>query len=877
MYDESWYNAFTQKTSWQPESQKKTHRRRPTLLQQPSEEALPENEVANQPDLSTALDPPVEICPPQATVARRAKSYSDFYDIVRAHLKKEKEDEKRKLRQALKTDIDFERWYSGIMPSIEKKSFPQYQLYLDQLRLAESHLEYLASQTTSSLDLLRQLSSSFSSVEKQTSAFRKQCEGLLSEQKSNLQLADQIAENLEYYTYLEPITRRLNAPGAANRVRQKEFSDMLGDLDRCIEYMQSHPNQKEASTYGSRYKQLLTRALTLIRVHFTNSLREIAADVSKRIADRQLNDTTMSALLYAKFRVGAPDLRKVGLEIQKRAILPKDAAPDAEPEYQSLMNEMFQSYSTTRGRLILPIVSKKMSEIAMAPSTAKDLVTFSRSSISYIRGICMDEYDLWQEWFDSDHALYDFLDAMCEPMYDHLRPRIIHETQILKLCELCTLIQSRYMEEDEDDLQSPISARLDFASLIHPALEDAQTRLVFLAMGILRTDIEHFKPKPEDLDYPARNRIRASATNGNKAPALSGRREAKDPSKPAETPTIGEEDGIESTLKFEPSSKDWYPTLRRAIWLLGRIYRLVNSTVFDDLAHQILHQTTHSILRASNLIIPRSSPTDANLFTIKHLLLLKQHIAAFDLETGFAQAPPEVNFDFSGLTSTFWGSDWLSMPGKLVRAVMAGQLGRLMPRVVRDYHDAKGEVDEALRVAIGAFVESIAGRMTGPIREGGRTVEPPVSAKPAKSNSAKAKDDAANGQNGHVEANSGTSETARVKAAVAQGVPFLRQKLDEYIGDVRTKEMLVAAVMEQVTTTYEAFWGSHSRRGNAGTGAAESTGAGTKGKRREDENWEPAAFAEWCEGVFMVGRSVFGFEDEDDGRSSGELSRDGSI
>lgn len=114
------------------------------------------------------------------------------------------------------------------------------RLYLDQLRLAESHLEYLLSQTDASLDLLAELSKSFGSVEKQTSAFRKQCEGLLSEQVSTIKLADQISENLNYYAYLEPITRKLNAPGAGNRVRQREFSEMLVELDRCIEYMLAH-------------------------------------------------------------------------------------------------------------------------------------------------------------------------------------------------------------------------------------------------------------------------------------------------------------------------------------------------------------------------------------------------------------------------------------------------------------------------------------------------------------------------------------------------------------------------------------------------------------------------------------------------------------
>lgn len=48
--------------------------------------------------------------PPNATVARRAKSYSDFYDVVRAHLKKEKDLERKREREALANDLDFVEW-----------------------------------------------------------------------------------------------------------------------------------------------------------------------------------------------------------------------------------------------------------------------------------------------------------------------------------------------------------------------------------------------------------------------------------------------------------------------------------------------------------------------------------------------------------------------------------------------------------------------------------------------------------------------------------------------------------------------------------------------------------------------------------------------
>ena len=75
---------------------------------------------------------------------------------------------------------------------------------------------------------------------------------------------------------------------------------------------------KDAEFYRSRYRQCLTRALALIKVYFTTQLREIANDVTKRIAAKGLNETTQSALLYAKFRVGGPQLRDLVYEIEKR-------------------------------------------------------------------------------------------------------------------------------------------------------------------------------------------------------------------------------------------------------------------------------------------------------------------------------------------------------------------------------------------------------------------------------------------------------------------------------------------------------------------------------------------------------------------------------
>lgn len=92
----------------------------------------------------------------------------------------------------------------------------------------------------SALDLLATLSESFKAVESQTTAFQAQCEDLLAEQKRLSDLADEVGTDLQYYGYLEPLTRRLNAPGAGRLVRSDDFLDMLANLNICIDFMDQH-------------------------------------------------------------------------------------------------------------------------------------------------------------------------------------------------------------------------------------------------------------------------------------------------------------------------------------------------------------------------------------------------------------------------------------------------------------------------------------------------------------------------------------------------------------------------------------------------------------------------------------------------------------
>jgi len=158
-----------------------------------------------------------------------------------------------------------------------------------------------------------------------------------------------------------------------------------------------------------------------------------------------------------------------------------------------------------------------------------------------------------------------YLSDLSEPLYDHVRPRIIHETQILALSELCLLFQTQFMRDPDEAETSYFDdnvAQLDFGILVQSALQDAQSRLVFRTENLIVAEIQNFVPKDRDLDYPRLLHVTVGSVD-----ALSPTSEVASIKSPG-----GATEFFDSGVLF----KGWYPTLRKSIWILSKIYRLVN-------------------------------------------------------------------------------------------------------------------------------------------------------------------------------------------------------------------------------------------------------------------------------------------------------------
>lgn len=217
-----------------------------------------------------------------------------------------------------------------------------------------------------------------------------------------------------------------------------------------------------------------------------------------------------------------------------------------------------------------------------------------------------------------------FLENLCDHLYDSLRPRILHEPRLEVLCELCTVLGAMMAldadtglveasdDSDDDELFSagddgfdtlrggslamtrqssnqtlqPAQSqhlrlgRLRFSFLLRTILEDTQTRLVFRAQAVIQTQVLHYNPTPDDLDYPAILEKKALASGKEPLWKLEETLEED------KTPSVGGGSGGERDkdkrfrVPNETQMKWWFPTLRRTVWVLARLNAFVNVSLY---------------------------------------------------------------------------------------------------------------------------------------------------------------------------------------------------------------------------------------------------------------------------------------------------------
>ncbi|CAN6680675.1 unnamed protein product [Malus baccata var. baccata] len=649
----------------------------------------------------------------------------------------------------------FYKWFTDLEAALKSETEEKYRHYLDTLTERIQTCDGILGQVDDTLELFNELQDQHQAVATKTRTLHDACDRLLIEKQRLIEFTEALRSKLNYFDELENITTNFYSPNM--NVLHENFLPLLKRLDECISYVESNPQYAESSVYLLKFRQLQSRALGMIRSHVLSVLKGASSQVLTAIRGSGGNNASVSegveaSVIYVRFKAAASELKPVLEEIEGRA---------SRKEYTQILTECHKLYCEQRLSLVRGIVHQRISEFAKKEA----LPSLTRSGCAYLMQVCQLEHQLFDHFFPSSaedvSSLAPLIDPLSTYLYDTLRPKLIHETNVDFLCELVDILKVEVLGEQ-------LSRRSESLAGLRPTLErilaDVHERLTFRARTHIRDEIANYFPLDEDLDYPAK--LERSAA-----------------------------DQLETTSADENLVfKTWYPPLEKTISCLSKLYRCLEPEVFTGLAQEVVEVCSVSIQKAGKLITKRSSPMDGQLFLLKHLLILREQIAPFDIE--FSVTHKELDFShlLEHLRRILRGqaslSDW-SRSTSLART--------LSPRVLESQIDAKKDLEKSLKTTGEEFIMSVTKLVVDPmlsfitkvtaVKGSQNQKGDSVMAKPIKDHAFATPDKVA-------------ELVQKVAAAIQQELPMVMTKMKLYLQNPSTRTILFKAIKTNIVEAH---------------------------------------------------------------------------
>ncbi|KAM1155936.1 hypothetical protein ACFX2B_026510 [Malus domestica] len=649
----------------------------------------------------------------------------------------------------------FYKWFTDLEAALKSETEEKYRHYVDTLTERIQTCDGILGQVADTLELFNELQNQHQAVATKTRTLHDACDRLLIEKQRLIEFSEALRSKLNYFDELENITTNFYSPNM--NVLHENFLPLLKRLDECISYVESNPQYAESSVYLLKFRQLQSRALGMIRSHVLSVLKGASSQVQAAIRSSGGNNTSVSegveaSVIYVRFKAAASELKPVLEEIESRA---------SRKEYTQILTECHKLYCEQRLSLVRGIVHQRISEFAKKEA----LPSLTRSGCAYLMQVCQLEHQLFVHFFPSSaedvSSLAPLIDPMSTYLYDTLRPKLIHETNVDFLCELVDILKAEVLGEQ-------LSRRTESLAGLRPTLErilaDVHERLTFRARTHIRDEIANYFPLDEDLDYPAK-------LEGSAADQL-------------------ETTSADENLVF----KTWYPPLEKTISCLSKLYRCLEPEVFTGLAQEVVEVCSESIQKAGKLITKRSSTMDGQLFLLKHLLILREQIAPFDIE--FSVTHKELDFShlLEHLRRILRGqaslSDW-SRSTSLART--------LSPRVLESQIDAKKELEKSLKTTGEEFIMSVTKLVVDPmlsfitkvtaVKASQNQKVESVMSKPIKDQAFATPDKVA-------------ELVQKVAAAIQQELPMVMTKMKLYLQNPYTRTILFKAIKTNIVEAH---------------------------------------------------------------------------
>ncbi|CAI5004338.1 ANL_collapsed_G0016060.mRNA.1.CDS.1 [Saccharomyces cerevisiae] len=602
-----------------------------------------------------------------------------------------------------------------------------YTTYLDQLNIKIDEYKVVLDQTRQVNDQLDSSIKKFRKISQDTGAFIEETKTIYEKQSKLSNLTESIPKALHYFEVLDPIMRRLNHATSPAIVKKSSFTTMLATIDESLRFLDENSDLKDAAAYRIKFKQCLIRACELISHFLTNLLKQTNQEILDKTKNKNsltgLPSTTRDAFLYSKFYTIADTFKTQVSEIVKRSN--EKAYNKYHDELNSILYECFNHYFQTRLRLLTPVIWSHIDEIVVKDKD-QGLVKFIQDGKVYFQQLCADEYKLFVEFFPEKECRFKinqwFL-QLCEPLYDSIRVRVLKETDICTLCDSVTLFAPYYEFEEGSEEYVKQFTDIQYDKLFEPIVQKVQARLILRVQIYVQQNILSYRPTRDVFMISNRRRKSKTSLQGGNEDATTSD-DNPDPLlesylssfKNRSILPISPNDADDKCIDSEESTdkisqlQTYYPPLLKTLALLSKIYEMINSVVFDDLAHHVVHDCIVSLRNAYDMVIKSSAGKsdfnnlDISLAYLKNLLMLRDSIQNFNIQ----YTVNETYLDFSGVEGFFKSlkENGRNVLKKTKSSSILTLARELVPKVVNNMVDARTELISELRNVIKDFTES---------------------------------------------------------------------------------------------------------------------------------------------------------------------------
>ncbi|KAH6567492.1 hypothetical protein BASA60_009022 [Batrachochytrium salamandrivorans] len=536
--------------------------------------------------------------------------------------------------------------------------------------------------------------------------------------------------------------------------------------------------------------------LTQVKMHFVNVIRGLQQDIGEKLEGRQTHEplpmNMQLTLFYVKFRTLASKIKHLLGEIEERC--------NEHHEYLVLLRDA--------SRLFCGATNTLESIYICAHNVSKCVII--RTFGFYRERMC---------------GIYG---KNSNGTLRASRPLIIREIKLDTLSDMCQSLQSYIKTLDSEPKQLEIlviwfhvnSSPVRF--VVGKILQDAQQRLAFRAETFIQQELQKFRPRESELRVLARGRglpqpAEINLTMGV-APVLSNSLELSSARRstggdslyvsPLETslsanleaslePAEMQGSGAFVIGKLAYGGGEWYPTLQRTLYVLGRLYGAVPGPVFEDLAQEAVDLCRQSLVEAAGILSSKESQIDGQLFLIKNLLMLREQTSMFDAR--FVRKEDTLNF--SDMVEAFKGVVRNSFRVSAMSTIGDAFMVARATKVVQSYADAKDALDKELR----RVCEDL-------ILETAKSSVEPISAFMLKVSAFRLRNNSRPMSSRDVLKNQSFAQPNQIGAIftafkdIAQRrLVFTVSRISDYLGDKKTQSVLIRIIRSNIVDTYQAF------------------------------------------------------------------------